>query len=327
MRQRLAAPRLRLAVGWMTLFVVGADLFVVSPLLPTLAHHFTVTPSVAGWMVTAFAVLYAVGAPWWGARADRVGKRPVILWGLIGFSLGNTLTSVAPTFGLFVGSRMLSGFATAAVVPSIYALIGDVAPAQHRGRWLSIVGSGLLMSLWAGAPLGALIARWAGWPVVFLGLSIGTAILVFANWRVWPGGLVIPEIPHVSSTIGTPWRLLLRDVAVTGFWALAVYGFYTYLGTGLQRVDHLSPGLVATVFAAYGIGATVGSLSGGRLADRFGARRLSTVGLFGLGSLLVLIGFLFRSTILLYPVLLFFAWAAYAFFPAFQSLLAERYPR
>ena len=118
MRQRLAAPRLRLAVGWMTLFVVGADLFVVSPLLPTLAHHFTVTPSVAGWMVTAFAVLYAVGAPWWGARADRVGKRPVILWGLIGFSLGNTLTSVAPTFGLFVGSRMLSGFATAAVVPS-----------------------------------------------------------------------------------------------------------------------------------------------------------------------------------------------------------------
>ena len=326
MRQRLAAPRLRLAVGWMTLFVVGADLFVVSPLLPTLAHHFSVTPSVAGWMVTAFAVLYAVGAPWWGARADRVGKRPVILWGLIGFSLGNTLTSVAPTFGLFVGSRMLSGFATAAVVPSIYALIGDVAPAQHRGRWLSIVGSGLLMSLWAGAPLGALIARWAGWPVVFLGLSIGTAILVFANWRVWPGGLVIPEIPHVSSTIGTPWRPLLRDVAVAGFWALAVYGFYTYLGTGLQRVDHLSTGVLATVFAAYGIGATVGSLSGGRLADRFGARRLSTVGLFGLGSLLVLIGFLFRSTILLYPVLLFFAWAAYAFFPAFQSLLAERYP-
>ena len=324
--QTLPAPQLRLAVGWMTLFVVGTDLFVVSPLLPTLAYHFTVTPSVAGWSVTAFSVLYAVGAPWWGARADRVGKRPLILWGLIGFSVANILTSVVPTFGLFVGSRMLAGFATAAIVPSIYALIADVAPSQHRGHWLSIVGSGLLISLWAGAPLGALVARWAGWPVVFLSLSISTATLVVANWWVWPQGLAIPEVSQVSSTVGTPWRPLLRDVTVTGFWAMAVYGFYTYLGTGLQRVDHLATGLVATVFAAYGIGATVGSLSGGRLADRFGAQRMSTVGLFGLGGFLVLIGFLFRSTILLYPMMLFFAWAAYAFFPSFQSLLAERYP-
>ena len=137
-------------------------------------------------MVTSFAVLYAVGAPWWGDRADRFGKRPIIVWGLIGFSLGNALTSVAPSFDVFVGSRMMSGFSTAAVVPSIYALIGDIAPPQQRGRWLSIVGSGLLMSLWLGAPLGSLVARWFGWPIVFRGLSGATSLLVFANWYVWP---------------------------------------------------------------------------------------------------------------------------------------------
>lgn len=315
----------RLAVGWMTLFLVGTDLFVLSPLLPALAHHFAVTLSAAGGMVTSFAVLYAVGAPWWGGRADRFGKRPIIVWGLIGFSLGNALTSLAPSFDVFVGSRMMSGFSTAAVVPSIYALIGDIAPPQRRGRWLSIVGSGLLMSLWLGAPLGSLVARWFGWPIVFRGLSGATTLLVFANWYVWPRE---GAMPHVRGTLGRLGigRSLLPDVAVTGFWAMAVYGFYTYLGTALQRVDLLSIQGVASAFLIYGLGATVGSLTGGHLADRFGARRLAIVGIFGLGGLLILLGFLFPFTLGIYPLLFIFAWAAYAFFPAYQSLLAEHYP-
>lgn len=89
MRKTRYLDRLRLAVGWVTLFTVGTDLFVVSPLLPTLAHRDAVTPSTAGWMVSAFSLMYAASAPWWGARADANGKRPIIVLGLVGFSAGN----------------------------------------------------------------------------------------------------------------------------------------------------------------------------------------------------------------------------------------------
>lgn len=320
-----SADRIRLAVGWVTLFIIGTDLFVVSPLLPTLAHRFAITPSTAGWMVTAFSVMYAVGAPWWGAHADAKGKRPIIVLGLVGFSLGNALTSVAPTFPILLASRVLSGFSTAAVVPALYAITGDIAPSAKRGRSLSVVGSGLLMSLWAGAPLGALVAQWAGWQSVFIGLSIASAGLALANWRVWPSGRLAPPIDQSTPSARMRLVLLLADVVFTGVWALAVYGFYTYLGTGLRRVDHATTLSVAVALAAYGVGATAGSLSGGRLADRFGARRLATVGLHGLGMVLLLVGAIFPVKVLLYPSLMLLAFMAYAFFPAFQSYLAERY--
>ncbi len=320
-----SADRIRLAVGWVTLFIIGTDLFVVSPLLPTLAHRFAITPSTAGWMVTAFSVMYAVGAPWWGAHADAKGKRPIIVLGLAGFSLGNALTSVAPTFPILLAGRVLSGFSTAAVVPALYAITGDIAPSAKRGRSLSVVGSGLLMSLWAGAPLGALVAQWASWQSVFIGLSIASAGLALANWRVWPSGRLAPPIDQ--STPSARMRLvpLLADVVFTGVWALAVYGFYTYLGTGLRRMDHATTLSVAVALAAYGVGATAGSLSGGRLADRFGARRLATGGLYGLGMVLLLVGAIFPVKVLLDPLLMLLAFVAYAFFPAFQSYLAERY--
>lgn len=326
--RRPASATFRLAIGWLTLFLVGTDLFIVSPLLPTIARHFVVPPSTAGWAVTVFALAYAIGSPLWGSRADHVGKRAVIILGLIGFSAGNFLTSQVPTFGLFLGTRMMSGVSTAAVVPAIYAVIGDIAPVAHRGRWLSLVGSGLLMSLWAGAPLATVIAHAVGWQAIFLGLSLGSTLLVFANGVAWPARAVhaTASPSPILVTVPIPWRRLLADVAITGGWALAVYGFYTYLGTGLERLDHLSTDRVATILVAYGIGATVGSLTGGRLADRFGSQRIATIGLFGLGGLLVLIGYFFRVSWLLYGLMGCFAMLAYAFFPAFQSFLAARYP-
>lgn len=326
--RRPASATFRLVIGWLTLFWVGTDLFIISPLLPTMARHFVVSPSTGAWAVTVFALAYAIGSPLWGSRADHVGKRAVIILGLIGFSAGNFLTSQVSTFGLFLGTRMMSGVSTAAVVPAIYAIIGDIAPVARRGRWLSLVGSGLLMSLWAGAPLGTVMAHAVGWQSVFFGLSLGSTLLVFANGVAWPARAVhATTAPSpIPVTVPIPWRRLLADVAITGGWALAVYGFYTYVGTGLERLDHLSTERVATILVAYGIGATVGSLTGGRLADRFGSQRIATIGLLGLGGLLVLIGEFFRVSWVLYGLMGCFAVLAYAFFPAFQSFLAARYP-
>lgn len=52
--------------AWITLFVAGTDLFVVSPLLPFIADQFSIDPLKAGWMVTAFSLMYALGAPGFG---------------------------------------------------------------------------------------------------------------------------------------------------------------------------------------------------------------------------------------------------------------------
>ncbi len=62
-------------------------------------------------MVAAFSLIYAIGAPQLGVWSDRLGKRRIIVYGLLGFAASNALTSVAPSFAILTVSRLLAGYA------------------------------------------------------------------------------------------------------------------------------------------------------------------------------------------------------------------------
>src|SRR5580704_8419414 len=134
MRMTAKNPMARLAIAWCTLFVVGTDLFVISPLLPLL-----------------------------GRIADRISRRLMLSWCLVGFAVANLLTAMAPSFGLLLVARIVAGATAAGVSPSIYALVGESAPPARRASWMATAVSGLLCSLSFGAPLGALIGASFGW--------------------------------------------------------------------------------------------------------------------------------------------------------------------
>ena len=177
--------RISLSVGWITLFLMGTDLFVVSPLLPFISEAYYVSPETTGWMVTVFAVTYAFSAPLFGWLSDKKGRRTFIMFGLLLFAISNTLTAFAPSFLWLIVSRILAGFSVAAITPLIYAIIGDIAPSNKKGTWLSIVVSGHLTALWAGAPLGTLLEHFLGWRSVFVVMTIIGAILAVVNFKTW----------------------------------------------------------------------------------------------------------------------------------------------
>jgi MFS transporter, DHA1 family, purine base/nucleoside efflux pump len=90
--------RISLIVGWITLFLMGTDLFVISPLLPFISNVYMVSPATTGWMVTIFAVTYAFSAPLFGWLSDKKGRRTLITFGLWLFAISNALTAFAPSF-------------------------------------------------------------------------------------------------------------------------------------------------------------------------------------------------------------------------------------
>src|SRR5437762_802771 len=69
-----------LAMAWLTMVVVGSDLFIVSPLLPLISADYAVPASAAGLSVTVFAVTYMLSAPALGHLADQVGRGRVLTW-------------------------------------------------------------------------------------------------------------------------------------------------------------------------------------------------------------------------------------------------------
>ena len=84
---------LRLAAAWVTLFVIGTDLFVVSPILPLIAGDYRVGAQGAGLTVMTFALGYVVAAPIFGRLADQIGRRRVLTCCLAVFAAANLLTA------------------------------------------------------------------------------------------------------------------------------------------------------------------------------------------------------------------------------------------
>lgn len=319
----MIAP-VRLIVAWATLFIVGTDLFVVSPLIPLIGDTYQVGARGAGLVVTTFAFGYVVAAPVFGHMADRLGRRRVLTCCLVAFSAANLLTAEAGWLPALMAARLLCGVAAAGVTPSIYALVGSTAPAGHRGTWISIVLTGLLSSLPLGAPIGAMASLAMGWPVVFVCLAVCSLLLAPLHRALWPDSRQAAGSRANRPDGFSPVALALR-LAPTIAWSTALYGMYTYLGAGLGRLGD-DPGSITHIVFIYGAAAFAGSLLGGRISDRLGpaiAIRISLAGLsvcFAMLHLALLRGVGVEAAFAMTSLL------AQVFFPAQQSLLMGAFP-
>jgi MFS transporter, DHA1 family, purine base/nucleoside efflux pump len=316
--------RVCLIVGWITLFLMGTDLFVVSPLLPFISEAYNVSSVMTGWMVTVFAVTYAIVAPFFGWASDKNGRGIFITFGLLLFSFSNILTAFSPSFTWLIISRILAGLSVAAITPLIYAVIGDIAPSNRRGTWLSIVVSGHLTALWAGAPVGTLLEHFLGWRSVFVVMAIIGTILAVVNFKTWK---YVPKSDAARNLLEGNLLRILGSVSVTTIWAISMYALYVYLGAALYSENTFSSSEIALAVTFYGIGAVLGNLISGQITDKFGSWKISKYSLFLLTVILICLGIFFSSGYWIYFFLFIWALVGYAGFTSYQARLAVEYPR
>jgi predicted MFS family arabinose efflux permease len=314
----------QLAIGWLTMFLVGTELFVFSPLLPVLCDSYGISAKLAGFCITAFAVAYVLSAPLFGHLSDRFGRRRVLICCLLAFAAANLFTATASSLPALLVARSFAGAAAGGVSPAVYALVSGAAPPGRRASWLAQAVSGLLAALAFGASLGGLIGANLGWAVVFVGLAACGVMLAWLNLWVWPS-----EHHHLGAPRWTPDPLPVASLACRLapmiVWSTGLYGVYTYLGIGLTEIG-FSPAQVARAIMFYGCGAIAGTLVGGRLADRLGAGPTAGASLAGLSICFLLLLLAFRSGVLVDPVLGVSSAVAQFFFPAQQAGLARDFP-
>jgi predicted MFS family arabinose efflux permease len=316
-------PSNELVIGWLTMFVIGSDLFVISPLLPLIAADYAISPALAGLSVTVFSASYMLSAPILGHMADRNGRARVVTYCLFAFAVSNIFTMAAGNLTILLASRCFAGAAAAGVSPSIYALIASSAPSGQRATRLSIVVSGLLISLSFGAPIGALIGASLSWRIVFAGLSTLSLLLVWANNRIWADRRAAAPTTAGSGRLAI--SAVIPQLAPTVVWSTAVYAMYTYLGGGLTSLGY-STKEIAGAIVFYGSGAIAGVLIGGRMTDRLGAGLTKAVGLSGLCCCFLLLRFSLDAGVLVDCAFGALSLMAQLFFPAQQFTLAQEFP-
>jgi predicted MFS family arabinose efflux permease len=275
-------------LSFLVMLTIGTDTFLVAPLLPTLTSAYGNDPAVSGWMVSAYAVGYAVLALIAGPISDRLDRKTVLVYGLVAFAILTGACALAPGFWSMVALRFAAGVAAAFVTPQIWASIPVLVPPQQILRTMGYATAGLSIAQMVGVPVGSFLAGWT-WHAPFV--VIGAIALVLAGvLRV-----SYPDVPKLGSgsltgLAGTYKSLLKTPTAPSLFAGYLLFqtGNFTsfsFIGTWLTTSFGLSVTQVGAVIVPIGAANAVGSLFGSRLATKLGpanSRRLA------IGALIVL---------------------------------------
>lgn len=285
------AKRLGLVVGlFLMVFVIGADSFIISPLLPMLAKNFHLSIAIAALSVTVYAICYALGSPLLGPLGDRYPKRMLLLVGIGIFLTGSLVCTLAPTIGWFNAGRAIAGIGAATTLPNVWALIGQTFHGNQLNLVMGVTMAALSLSIALGVPLGAMLAQVASWRLAFMasvGLTLLAGLVLFLTEPRASLPVKIQGYWQSYKQVGHSAKAKLA-LGITLTWMTGFYAIYTFLGTFITRQFQLNTGHTGLVLMAYGMSNFVASFFSGAVMMHF--KKLTVVQLSGGLSMLAIAG-------------------------------------
>src|SRR3569833_910327 len=148
-------------------FAIGAEGFVIASLLPAVSADTGVTIVQGGYLVLAFALAYAVGAPVLASVTGHRDRRTTLTLSMLFFALGNVIAGLAHSYEQLLIARLVMALAAGLYAATAQATAVAISEPHHRARAISVLVGGTTIAVAFGAPLGARIATWAGWRGTF----------------------------------------------------------------------------------------------------------------------------------------------------------------
>lgn len=274
---------------WLALgsFTIGTEGFVVVSLLPLIASDTGTTVPQAGTLIMAFSLAYAFGSPILAAFAGATDRRVLVAASMAVFAVGNLMAGLSTAFAPLVAARILMALAAGLFAATAQATAVAMTHHSRRGRAISIIVGGTTVAVAFGAPLGALIAQLVGWRGTFIAIALLAFLTAAALWTMLPRGLEGTRLPMrdrltVAIHPGIWPALLTTCLALTG--AFTVFAYVAPLAT---RAAGLSEAALPAMLLCCGIGAAIGNVAGGHLADRIGGTPTVCISLSLLGLTLL----------------------------------------
>jgi MFS transporter, DHA1 family, multidrug resistance protein len=227
-----------IAVIVLLLFTVFVGFGIIIPVLPVMVEH----TGRAGVHMAGLLSLYSAASfftsPLWGARSDKIGRRPIILTGLIGFATSFLVFGLAgDNLWLMYISRIIGGLFSGAVTSCAVAYVADVTTEESRTKGMGMVGMAIGMGFVVGPGIGGVLSL-IGHSIPFFAASVLSLITLLLAYRLLPESL----------SAEARQRLLMTKTKASRWTAFAGVSKYLYVLSFL--VSFTLAGL-ETVFQLY----------------------------------------------------------------------------
>ncbi|MEI5906441.1 MFS transporter [Bacillus spongiae] len=270
------------------LFIVMVGIGLVIPILPFYVEKFNANAQVLGALVAVFAFMQFLFAPVWGRLSDKIGRKPLITIGLIGFAVAEFIFAFAIGLWMLFVSRILAGIFGSALMPTAMAYVSDVTEESKRGKGMGFLGAAMGLGIVVGPGIGGWLAEFdLSYPFLFAGIAATIAAIVSI--------VILPEsypkekreenigekregqFTIMKKALVSPVGFLLVLVFIMSFGLAnfqSIFGYYalTRYGYGPQEV-----GTIILVIGLIGTAVQGGIV--GRMTEKFGELRVVTTSL------------------------------------------------
>ncbi|WP_181274234.1 Cmx/CmrA family chloramphenicol efflux MFS transporter [Brevibacterium oceani] len=257
------------------IFCLGTSEFMIAGILEPIGADLAITIPQAGLLITGFAVGMIVGAPAMALLTLKLPRRATMIITIVAFSALHIFAALAPSYSILMLSRVLSAIACGGFWAVAAVHTTRIAPVEVHGRALASLVGGLTVANLVGVPMGTWIGTQFGWRATFWAIAIVTAlaaVLIALTTRTTNDerAEAAPHLPTLLRAELAAFRgpRIWLALTTTALFQAAVFAAFSYFSPLLTQVAGLSQDLVPGVLAAFGVGAFIGVVVGGRLADR-----------------------------------------------------------
>ncbi|MFZ0712231.1 MAG: MFS transporter, partial [Terrimicrobiaceae bacterium] len=280
----MASRPLQYLTIFLTCFIDILGFGIVIPVLPLYAEHFGATAVQIGALVGIFSLAQFFFAPIWGKVSDRVGRKPVLLLGLMGTVAGYLLMGMAHTVLMLFVARLIDGI-SGANIGAAQAYLADISTPENRAKAMGLLGAAFGLGFVFGPALGgwaSVTFNYAAPMFIAAGLALANFFFVLFFLPESRGVEAIgkrsePLFPHLLDHVERrtyAWSVASYFLVIVGFSMMtAIFALLLLHRFGL---DALHTGYIFAGVGALGVIIQGGLI--GRLVRRFGEAALAFVG-------------------------------------------------
>jgi MFS transporter, DHA1 family, 2-module integral membrane pump EmrD len=257
------------------------------PAFPNLVQSFSSTKTMIQLSLSLFLAGEALGQPIFGFISDFIGRRPMLILGIVIFTFSSIFCFLTKNIDVFLLARLIEGIGVGSGIVLARAMAKDLFTSDIEfAQFVSAVGSIIILIPLASPVIGGYVAQHQGWKYIFIYLTIAALFLSFALWFWLPETYIKKENLHFKvNKFFIPYLVLFRNSI---FWkylllsslaaAIAII-YITITPFFYQHILHLSPITFGWMTALVTIGAALGSALNAKLLARFGLNNMITSGI------------------------------------------------
>ena len=246
-----------LIIVFVTVFIDLLGFGIIIPLLPFYAETFGATAFTVGMLATSFSLMQFIFAPIWGRVSDRVGRRPIILLGLLGSCVSYLAFAMAGTLAGLFAARIFAGIA-GANIPTAQAVVADLTTPENRAKGMGMVGAAFGLGFIFGPAIGGFLSRYGYAMPAFFASALSLANFV-AAWFLLPETLkpehrAIERVGRMDALRTALARPHLPLLLLIGFLVVAAFSaFESTFALFAERTYAFHASTIGYVFAFVGI--------------------------------------------------------------------------